>query len=120
MTLICKLVGHNYVFSAADMEEMCEVVCTRCGEKVKWPRLVMCAKGLHDWRPAGVAHFLSCTLKDGETRKTRRSWECPHCNAIKQDESRSMLIGSWFIHGGKFVSESEAIQRGYKLREHVS
>ena len=119
MSLICSLFGHNYVPASVDSEGMCEVVCTRCPAKAKMPRSVLCNKGQHEWKPAGVDHYEVRAMDNRVLRNsTMRTWKCKYCDAIKQDERHEKLDGVWFIVDGEFIHEDE-IKRLHKNKYRI-
>jgi hypothetical protein len=119
MSLLCKIFGHKYVLAATDLEGMCEVICTRCSSKARWPRAMLCKRGEHDWKPVGVDHFERLHIDDNRVlnKTTMRTWKCRHCRVVKQDEYHERVTGVWYIVDGEFIHEDEVDRKRFKITE---
>ena len=120
MSLRCFLFGHSWHLNHIDPEGLHHLLCSHCSKILKCNSNAVCKMTKnHDWRPCSAQHydlhsFLSNSVKDV---KTRRSWKCHICQAVKQDIDNEMLSGYWFVTNEEFISEQEAVKRGFKVAD---
>ena len=122
MSLRCFLFGHSWHLNHIDPEGLHHLICSHCAKILKCNSNVVCKMTKnHDWRPCSAQHYdvnnylvSPPVVKDV---RTRRSWKCHICQAVKQDTDKETLSGHWFVINEEFVSEQEAVKRGFKVAD---